>query len=101
MIPLCHDTVAVHRRSQRDVDASHCVDVPEHQQHGPRHRLQHLHDGPEAVHGHVAHVGRLLSAQDVGQSELPHVDRSLQQHLTEEEVLCTASERREQSTDCK
>ena len=47
--------------------------------------------------GHVAHVGRLLSAQDVGQTQLPHVDGSLQQHLTEEEVLCRAKEMRNES----
>lgn len=87
--PLCHDEVAVHRRSQSDVDAADGVDVPEDQQHGPRHGLQHLHDAVEAADGHVAHVGRLLSVQDVGQAQLVHVDGSLQQHLTEQEVLYT------------
>lgn len=87
-LPLGHDKVAVHRRPQSDVDAPHRVDVPEHQQHGPRHRLQHLHDALEAVDGHLTHVGRLLLAQDVGQTQLVHVDWLLQQHLAEEEVLC-------------
>lgn len=86
---LGHDEVAVDRRSQSDVDAADRVDVPEDQQHGPRHGLQHLHDLIEAVHRHVTHVGRLLSRQDVPQTQIPHVDGPLQQHLTEQEVLWT------------
>lgn len=85
--PLGHDEVAIHRRPQGDVDAAHCVDVAEDEQHGPRHGLQHLHDALETLAGHLAHVGRLLSAQDVGQAQLAHADGPLQQHLAEEEVL--------------
>lgn len=88
--PLGHEEVAVHRRSQCDVDASDRVDVAEDEQHGPRHRLEHLHDAVEAVAGHLAHVGRLLATQDVGQTQLLHVDGALQQHLAEQEVLCRA-----------
>lgn len=85
--PLGHDEVAIHRRPQSDVDAAHCVDVAEDEQHGTRHGLQDLHDALETLAGHFAHVGGLLSAQDVGQAQLPHVDGPLQQHLAEEEVL--------------
>lgn len=92
--PLGHDKVAVHRRPQRDVDAPHRVDVAEDEQHGPRHGLEHLHDAGEALGGHLAHVGRLLAAQDVGQAQLPHVDGPLQQHLAEQEVLCRWGEHR-------
>ncbi len=86
-VPLGHDEVAVDRSSQSDVDAADGVDVPEDQQHGPRHGLQHLHDLIKAVHGHVTHVWRLLSRQVVPQTQIPHVDRPLQQHLTEEKVF--------------
>lgn len=85
--PLGHDEVAIHRCPESNVDAAHRVDVAEDEQHGSRHGLQHLHDALEALAGHLTHVGVLLSAQDVGQAQLPHVDGPLQQHLAEQEVL--------------
>lgn len=85
--PLGHDEVAIHRCPESNVDAAHRVDVAEDEQHGSRHGLQHLHDALEALAGHLTHVGVLLSAQDVGQAQLLHVDGPLQQHLAEQEVL--------------
>lgn len=82
--PLGHGIVAVHRRAQGDIDAAHCVEVAEHQQHGPGHGLEHLHDALEAVQGHVLHVGRLFAAQYARKSQLPHVDGPLQEHLAEQ-----------------
>ena len=86
--PLGHDTVAVHRCPEADVDAPNSVDVAKDQQHGAGHGLEHLHDFIKVVDRHVPHVGSLLSTQDVGQAKVVHVDRSLQQHLTEDEVVC-------------
>jgi len=86
--PLGHGVVSVHGCAQGDVDAAHGVEVAEHQQHGPGHGLEHLHDALEAVQRHVLHVGRLLAAQHAGQAQLPHVDGPLQEHLAEQEVLC-------------
>ena len=63
--PLGHEEVAIDGRAQSDVDAAHRVNVAEHEQHGPRQGLQHPHDVVEVVGGHVAHVRRLLPAQDV------------------------------------
>lgn len=78
LLPLGHGAVSVHWSPQTDVDASDCVDITEDQQHGSGHGLKYLHDVPESVDGHVTHVGGLLSAQDVGQTQLAHVDGSLQ-----------------------
>lgn len=85
--PLGHEEVAVDGRAQSDVDAAHRVDVAEHQQHGPRQGLQHLHHVVKVAGGHLAHVRRLLAAQDVPQAQLPHVDWPLQEHLAEQEVV--------------
>lgn len=91
--PLGHDEVTVHWRSQSDVDAADRVDVAEDEQHRSGHRLQHLHDALKALAGHFAHVGGLISIQDVGQAQLPHVDGPLHQHLAEQEVLCRMTQR--------
>lgn len=85
--PLGHEGVAVNRSSQRHVDAAHRVDVAEDEQHGSRQSLQHVHDAVEALSGHAAHVRGLLTAQDVPQTQLAHVDRTLQEHLAEQEVV--------------
>lgn len=85
--PLGHEGVAVYRSSQRYVDAAHCVDVAEDEQHGSRQSLQHVHDAFEVLSGHVAHVRRLLAAQDVPQTQLTHVNGPLKEHLAEQEVV--------------